>query len=62
LFVLRERPVGATRATRRMIASAASHLVPVTFGISHDGARVAISYRQQASDLMVAEGVAGLAR
>ena len=55
-------PGDDTRRTRRRIGSADPDLVAESLGISPDGARVTISYRQQASDLMVAEGIEGLDR
>jgi hypothetical protein len=62
IFVQSLQPGADTTATRRRIGTVDTDLVPESMGISPDGARIAISYRQQAADLMVAEGVAGLAR
>ena len=62
MFTQAFAPGTDTRGMRRRIGSADPDLVAESLGIAPDGTRLTISYRQQASDLMVAEGIDGLGR
>jgi eukaryotic-like serine/threonine-protein kinase len=55
-------PGPGTRAARRRLGSGDPDLVAESLGVSPDGGLITISYRQQASDLMLADGIADLGR
>jgi Tol biopolymer transport system component len=51
---------GAGSAAPRMVVPSDGDAATESFGISPDGARIAVSFREQATNLMLAEGVPGV--
>jgi serine/threonine protein kinase len=62
VFVQDFDPERDTSSTRRPLAGFDPETTAETFGLSPDGSRVAVAGRQLQSSILLAEGVAGLAR